>query len=138
MSISLKNKTVLMVGASSGIGFAAATLFAREDAKVMASARRQDRLLNLQNMLREENRSIEIHPADATVPAEMEQLVQETEKKLGRVEILVFATGTNTPDRAMSRLNVEIWNMMVSVNLNSAYYISQAVLPSMRQARDGH
>jgi NADP-dependent 3-hydroxy acid dehydrogenase YdfG len=68
----------------------------------------------------------------------MERLVGETEKQLGRIEILVFATGTNTPDRAMSRLNVDIWDMMINVNLNSAYYVTRAVLPAMRPARDGH
>jgi NADP-dependent 3-hydroxy acid dehydrogenase YdfG len=138
MPISLKDKVVLIVGASSGIGFATASLFAHEGAKVMASARRQDRLLALQEKLKSQGRPIEILAADATKPAEMERLARETEKQLGRVEILVFAAGTNTPDRAMSRLNVEIWDMMVSVNLNSAYYITQAILPSMRQAREGY
>src|SRR5579875_1189700 len=118
MSISLRDKVVLILGASSGIGFATAVLFAREGAKVMASARREDRLVQLQKKLKAENRIVEIYAADATKPAEMSRLAAEAEKKLGRIEILVFATGTNTPDRAMSRLNVEIWNTMVSVNLN--------------------
>lgn len=138
MSVSLQDKVVLVIGASSGIGFAAASLFAREGAKVMASARRHDRLVQLQEKLKAEHLSLEIYAADAGKPDEMERLAHETGKKLGRVEILVFAAGTNTPDRAMSRLNVEIWNMMVNVNLNSAYYATQAVLPSMRQTGDGH
>ncbi|HZS56287.1 MAG TPA: SDR family oxidoreductase [Bryobacteraceae bacterium] len=137
MPISLKDKVVLIVGASSGIGFSTALLFAQEGGKVMASARRQDRLLGLQEKAKSQGGSIEIFAADATKPSEMERLVRETEKKFGRVEILVFATGTNTPDRAMTRLKVDIWDMMVTVNLNSAYYITQAVLPSMRQAKDG-
>jgi NADP-dependent 3-hydroxy acid dehydrogenase YdfG len=47
-------------------------------------------------------------------------------------------TGTNTPDRAMTRLNPGIWDMMIGVNLNGAYYITQAVLPEMRTRRAGH
>jgi NADP-dependent 3-hydroxy acid dehydrogenase YdfG len=138
MSVSVKDKVVLIAGASSGIGFATALCFAREGARVMASARREDRLLGLREKAKHEGSEIEIHAADATQPAGMTQLVQETEKRLGRIEILVFATGTNTPDRAMERLDVQTWDMMIDVNLNSAYYLTRAVLPSMRQAKDGY
>ena len=138
MPVSLKDKVVLIVGASSGIGFAAASLFAGEGAKVMASARRENRLRSLQDSLKTSGQSIEIYAADATQPAEMERLIEQIEKKFGRVEILLFAAGTNTVDREMSRLTVETWDMMMNVNLNGAYYVTQAVLPSMRQAQDGH
>ncbi len=138
MSVSLKHKVVLVVGASSGIGFATSLLFAQEGARVMASARREDRLLGLQKKATGAGGVIEIYPADATKPAEVERLAQETQKKLGRIEILVFSTGTNTPDRAMSRLNVATWDMMINVNLSSAYYVTHAVLPAMREARDGY
>jgi NADP-dependent 3-hydroxy acid dehydrogenase YdfG len=138
MSIPLTNKVVLTIGASSGIGLAAAELFVREGAKVMASARREDRLVGFQKKLKAERHTIHIAVADATKPADIERLVAETESLLGRIEILVFAAGTNTPNRAMSRLTPEIWDEMVTVNLNSAYYATAAVLPSMRQAQDGH
>jgi len=138
MPVSLKDKVVLIVGASSGIGLSTAELFARDGAKVMASARREERLLKLQTKLKGEGCAIEIMAADATKPDQMERLAAEAEKRLGRIEILVFATGTNTPDRAMSRLKVDIWDMMINVNLSSAYYVTRAVLPAMRTARDGH
>jgi NADP-dependent 3-hydroxy acid dehydrogenase YdfG len=138
MAVSVKDKVVLIVGASSGIGLSTAELFARDGAKVMASARREERLLKLQTKLTSEGCALEIMAADATKPDEMERLAAETEKQLGRIEILVFATGTNTPDRAMSRLKVDIWDMMINVNLSSAYYVTRAVLPAMRAARDGH
>jgi NADP-dependent 3-hydroxy acid dehydrogenase YdfG len=54
------------------------------------------------------------------------------------VDVIVYVSGTNTPDRSMARLNPSIWDMMVSVNLNGAYYITQAVLPEMRTRRSGH
>jgi serine 3-dehydrogenase (NADP+) len=68
----------------------------------------------------------------------MERLAQHTHTKLGSIDILVFATGTNTPDRSMKRLTTEIWDTMLSVNLNGAYYITRAVLPSMREKGAGH
>jgi len=138
MPVQLKNQVVLVVGASSGIGRATAVLFAREGARVMASARREERLQTLQKQLSEEGHSIEIAPADASRAREMEQLAQRTHTKLGSIDILVFATGTNTPDRSMKRLTTEIWDTMLSVNLNGAYYITRAVLPSMREKGAGH
>jgi NADP-dependent 3-hydroxy acid dehydrogenase YdfG len=68
----------------------------------------------------------------------MQQLAQETLAHLGKIDVLVFATGTNTPDRSMERLNPEIWNSLIDVNLSGAYYATHAVLPSMRAARAGH
>jgi serine 3-dehydrogenase (NADP+) len=138
MPVQLKNQVVLVVGASSGIGRATAVLFAREGARVMASARREERLQTLQKQLSEEGHTIEIAPADASRAREMERLAQHTHTKLGSIDILVFATGTNTPDRSMKRLTTEIWDTMLSVNLNGAYYITRAVLPSMREKGAGH
>jgi NADP-dependent 3-hydroxy acid dehydrogenase YdfG len=138
MPVSLKDQNVLVVGASSGIGRETAVLFAREGARVMASARRQDRLEELKQQLHQEGFDIETSVADAAQPAEMERLAEETSNRLGPIDILVFASGTNTPDRAMARLKPNIWDTLVNVNLNGAYYITQAVLPAMRERRAGH
>lgn len=138
MAVSLKDQVVLVVGASSGIGRAAAVLFAHEGAKVMASARRLDRLRGLQDQLSEEGHPIEVSAADASKPREMDQLAERTLAKFGKVDIMVFATGTNTPDRSLKRLDDKIWDMMVSTNLNGAYYITRAVLPHMRERAAGH
>ena len=134
MPVSLKGQVVLVVGASSGIGRETAILFAREGARVVASARRGDRLRRLQEELTKEGHHIDISPADTSNAGEMEQLAQ----RAGAIDILVYAAGTNTPDRAMKRLNSQIWDMMLSVNLNGAYYITRAVLPAMRDAGAGH
>ena len=47
-------------------------------------------------------------------------------------------SGTNVPNRALSRLDVATWDKMVNVNLNGAYYATRAVLPAMREARSGY
>src|ERR1700760_4563799 len=134
----IQDSRVLVVGGSSGIGRATAVLFARAGARVMVAARREDRLLALQKELQEEGFAIEIAVADVSSAAAMEELAQQTLSKFGGLDTLIYATGTNTPDRAMSRLTVDIWDMMLNVNLNGAYYITRAVLPSMREARKGY
>jgi serine 3-dehydrogenase len=137
MRVTLENQAVLVVGSSSGIGRQTAMLFAREGARVMASARRQERLQELQDTLAKEKIAIEIHAADATRPAEMETLAQRACERFGKIDILVYASGTNTPDRALTRLTADIWDTMIGVNLNGAYYITRAVLPAMRERGAG-
>ncbi len=133
MPVSLKDQVVLVLGASSGIGREAARLFAREGARVMAAARRKERLETLRKEF-----EIEIFTGDASNVQEMQQLGRRTHERFGKIDILVYATGTNTPDRALTRLNPDLWNELVSVNLNGAYYITSAVLPLMREAKSGH
>jgi len=129
---------VLVVGASSGIGKETAVLFAREGAKVMASARREDRLQSLKDELAKYGFSISTAAADAGKVEDMDRLAKQTVSELGPIDILVVAAGTNTPDRALKRLRPDIWDMMVQTNLNGPYYITQAVLPSMRERGAGH
>ena len=134
----MKNQVALVVGASSGIGRASAVALAREGARVMASARRADRLRRLQEEMRAEGHAVEIFPADAAKLADMERLAEETRARLGAIDIMVYSTGTNTPDRSMKRLTPAIWDNMIAVNLNGAYYATQAVLPAMRERGAGH
>jgi serine 3-dehydrogenase (NADP+) len=138
MPVSVNGQVAVIVGASSGIGRAAAVLFAREGAKVVAAARREDRLQSLKEELAKEQREITVRRADASIPKDMEQLAHETLEHFGKIDVLVFATGTNIPDRAMARLTPQLWNSVVEVNLNGAFYATYAVLPSMRKAGGGH
>jgi NADP-dependent 3-hydroxy acid dehydrogenase YdfG len=128
--VSLKGQVALVVGASSGIGRAVAVEFAREGVRVIAAARRLDRL----DALKAEHPSIEIASADASDATSLDALAA----RAGRVDILVYATGTNVPDRAMKRLTVGIWDEVIGVNLNGAYYATRAVLPAMREHGAGH
>ena len=132
--MSLENQVVLVVGASSGIGRATAVLFAKEGAKVMAAARRADGLAELKAEVPE----IETAVADAADAASMERLAAETKERLGDIDILVYNTGTNIKDRALTNLTPPRWDMMVNTNMNGAFYITSAVLPSMRARKSGH
>jgi NADP-dependent 3-hydroxy acid dehydrogenase YdfG len=138
MADSLRDRVVVVIGASSGIGRQTAVLFAREGAKVMASARREARLRDLAMEMASAGCAIATHAADSTRVADMDELMRATREQLGEIDALVYATGDNTPDRQLTRLTPEIWDAMVSVNLNGAYYATHAVLPAMRDRRAGH
>jgi NADP-dependent 3-hydroxy acid dehydrogenase YdfG len=111
---------------------------AQEGAKVMAAARRHDRLEQWRQEMSAAGHTVGTFVADATDPAQMNALVAAARATFGPIQILVYATGTNTPDRAMSRLSPGVWNELIATNLNGAYYATQAVVPGMREARFGH
>jgi serine 3-dehydrogenase len=138
MPISLRDKVVLVVGASSGIGRATAAQFAKEGARVMAAARREDRLRSLRDELQSTGCCAEIHVCDAAKASDMDELGRVTREKFARIDFLVYASGTNVQNRSMSRLDAATWNRMMDVNLNGAYHATQAVLPGMREAGSGY
>lgn len=138
MSISLKNKVVLVVGASSGIGRSIAVHFAREGARVVAAARRADRLQELASEMQRANLSLTTKTADASDASAMTDLGSGVVAEFGAIDILVYAAGTNTRDRALTHLRPEIWNDLMSANLNGAFYATHAVLPHMRDRKSGH
>jgi serine 3-dehydrogenase (NADP+) len=138
MAVSIKGQVAVVVGASSGIGRASAVLLAREGAKVVAAARRQDRLDALKQELAKEGLSISVRRADASSVDDMEALAKQAVDEFGTIDILVVASGINTPDRSMKRLTPEIWDSLVNVNLNGVFYATHAVMPAMRSAGAGH
>jgi serine 3-dehydrogenase (NADP+) len=138
MPASLKDQSALVIGASSGIGRETAVLLAREGVRVLAAARRQERLEQLRDQLAREGHAIEIAIADAASAAQMSDLASRALASFGKIDIMVYATGTNTPDRALTRLTPPIWDLLITVNLSGAYYATAAVLPSMRAAGAGH
>jgi serine 3-dehydrogenase len=134
MPVSLKNQTALVVGASSGIGRATALLLAREGVRVMASARREGHLRTLE----QEDANIATCVADVANPDDAARLADAAHARIGGIDILVYAAGTNSPDRSMQRVTPQIWDTMISVNLSGAFHATQAVLPRMRAAGAGH
>jgi NADP-dependent 3-hydroxy acid dehydrogenase YdfG len=137
MAGSLNGSRVVVIGASSGMGQESGILFAREGARVMAAARREDRLMELRDRLAAEEYVIETFPADTRDASQMADLANLAKDKFGGIDILVYATGTNTPDRALTRLNPAVWNDLIGTNLTGAYYAADAVLPVMREQKSG-
>jgi NADP-dependent 3-hydroxy acid dehydrogenase YdfG len=119
------------------MGRETAALFAREGAGVVASARREDRLLQLRDRMAGEGREIEIFAADTRDASQMLELARRAKEKFGGIDILVYATGTNTPDRALTRLSPAVWNDLIATNLTGAYHAVNAVLPIMREQKSG-
>jgi short-subunit dehydrogenase len=138
MSIDLKDKVVLITGASSGFGEDAARLFAVEGCKVVLTARRLDRLQALSAEIQSAGGEALAIPVDVSQPAEIDVMVQTALDLYGNIDILFNNAGYGSldwfekldPDR-----NIET---IIKVNLIGTMLVTHAVLPHMLKHRKGH
>src|SRR5688500_6251715 len=134
---SLDGQAALICGASSGMGRAAALLFAREGAQVALLARREAELEKVAGEIRAGGATAHVVPADLEDGAATRAAVEKAIGQLGKLDVVVYAAGTNIPRRALTVLSVEDWNMMVGANLSGAFHVTQAVLPRLREQQSG-
>ena len=57
----------------------------------------------------------------------MEELGKQTVAKFGKVDVMVYVTGTNTPNRYLDKLTPELWDQLISVNLNGVHRCSMTI-----------
>ena len=132
----LTGKTALITGGGSGVGLAIARLFLRERAQVVIAGRNADKLQRAAEELKAGSHLL-IQAADITDPAQAERLVQNSTATFGRIDILVANAGANIKKRSIAELTPESWRGMIAANLDGAFYCIHAVLPQMRQRKDG-
>ena len=138
MPTSLKDKVILITGASSGFGEDAARLFAKEGCKVVLAARRLDRLQALAAEIQNAGGEALAIPVDVNEPAEIEVMVQTALDFYGQIDILFNNAGYGSmdwfekldPDR-----NIET---IIRVNLIGVMLVTRAVIPHMLKRRTGH
>lgn len=129
---SLKNRLAIVTGASSGIGQATAIRLAEEGAKVIAMARRTDRLSSLASQYP----LIEPYTCDVTAHDSLKECVSHTINKHGKIDILVNNAGFSYYERHVDS-TLEHWRYTMAVNLESMYVLAKLVVPHMIQKKYG-
>jgi NADP-dependent 3-hydroxy acid dehydrogenase YdfG len=137
MNASIAGKVVVITGASSGIGEAAARLLAAEGASLSLGARRKDRLDRLAGEIRKAGCQVHVAVTDVVRRADVEALVRGAREAFGRVDVLVNNAGL-MPLSPFERLKVEDWDRMIDVNVKGVLYGIAAALPLMKEQRSGH
>jgi len=127
-------RVAVIVGSSSGMGRATALAYASAGMRVVLAARSEDKLNALAAEIGDQ---AVVSPVDVTDPASVNEMVNSVIASLGRIDILVYATGTNIPDRSLEVLTGDTWEMMIATNLSGAFYCTKAVLPTMRSQKSG-
>lgn len=126
-----KDKVVLITGASRGIGQATALAFAHEGAKVVVNCwQDSDRAIETRAEIIALGREAEFFRANVADADDVSAMVKAAVSAFGRIHVLVNNAGI-TQDRTTRKMTGDEWHSVLDVNLNGAFYCSQAMLPSM-------
>lgn len=136
MEISTKGKVVVITGASSGLGEAAAKHLSALVATVVLGARRGDRIKKLAKEIQENGGKALAIAMDVTQRDQVKRLVDSAVEQFGRVDVILNNAGV-MPLSPMDRLNVGEWDTMIDVNIKGVLNGIAAVLPYMKEQKSG-
>jgi len=126
-------KTAVITGAGSGVGAAVARALAQEGWRVALLGRRRELLEQVAATVP----GSLVLPCDIGDAKAVETMGVQVLAQFGSVEVLVNAAGTNVPQRSLEVLSLTDYHDVMNVNLNGAYYCTQAFLPQMRARGSG-
>jgi NAD(P)-dependent dehydrogenase (short-subunit alcohol dehydrogenase family) len=133
----LQSKTIIITGASSGIGKAAALLFAAEGANVVLGARRAAPLEEVANRIRQAGGQAAFLCGDVREEGYAEALVALAVKAFGGLDGAFNNAGTVGEMGPVVDMTLDAWNDVVSTNLTSAFLAAKAQLPALLERGKG-
>jgi hypothetical protein len=135
----LNGKTVLVTGASSGIGRATALAFAREGSRVAVCARRQDRLKDLEGELSEAGApAVRSFALDVTKRADVEAVLTGLPSEWSGIDVLVNNAGLSRGLTKVYEDDPQNWEEMIDTNIKGLLYVTRTVVPGMVERNRGH
>jgi NADP-dependent 3-hydroxy acid dehydrogenase YdfG len=133
----IKDKVVIITGASSGIGEASAKLLASKGARVVLGARRADKLKQIVDDIEKDGGDAAFQELDVTDPSENDAIVKLAKERFGRVDV-VFLNAGIMPNSPLSALKTDEWHQTVDVNVKGVLNGVAAVLPTFIAQKSGH
>lgn len=134
---SLSGQVALVTGAGTGIGRAVAEMFAREGARVALNGRRLEPLEETAALIAGVGGESLVAPGDLTDDAAVEGVARAVLDQWGQIDVLVNNAGLNVPRRALADLSADDWRSVIDADLTAPFLLCRAVLPSMRERRQG-
>jgi NADP-dependent 3-hydroxy acid dehydrogenase YdfG len=132
----LQEKTAVVTGGATGIGQAIADRLAHAGARVLIGGRRLDRLRAAAETIKGQW-PVRVCECDVTDRESVSTFFQWANARIGAIDILVNAAGANIKNRSIADMRPEQWDELLAVNVTGAYNCMAAVLPGMRERRDG-
>lgn len=133
--MAIKDKVIIIMGASSGIGEATAKLLAEQDAKLIIAARRLDRLKAIKEAF--PNADIHIQQADVTNYEEVKKVADLAMDTYGRIDVLYNNAGI-MPTAPIVEGRRDEWRKMLDINIMGVLNGIAAVVPIMAEQKSGH
>lgn len=139
MMQAVKDKTVLITGATSGIGEACAHAFAEQGARLILCARRKQRLDKIADTLRETHQ-VEIYTIelDVTQPKQVAQSIEQLPQQWQAIDILINNAGLAAGLDKFQDADLNDWERMIDTNVKGLLYVTKAVIGTMVKRDTGH
>nr|WP_319513278.1 SDR family oxidoreductase [uncultured Cohaesibacter sp.] len=133
----IKDKVVIITGASSGIGEATAKLIASRGAKVVLGARREEKLRVIAEDITKSGGNALYQVLDVTKQEDNDAIVKRAKDTFGRVDAIFLNAGL-MPSSPVSALKTDEWRQMVDVNINGVLNGVAAIMPTFLEQKSGH
>jgi len=134
MNFNLQNKKVLITGSAGGIGLSLCKIFLKMECKIIFTSSNKDKLEKLKNKFGSENSYYVLNLSDInSLPFSISKITKENTD----IDILINNAGI-TKDNLFLRMQVDQWNEVINVNLNSNFYIIKSILPNMIKNKKGN
>ena len=127
-------KVAIVTGASSGIGRAAARVFAEGGYTVVAVGRNEKELSALGTGIKSKRGSIKIHLADVREHSQLDRIVSETIANYGRIDVLVNSAGI-IKSGTIENTTLDDWDKMININLRSVFVLMQKCLSYLAETK---
>jgi NAD(P)-dependent dehydrogenase (short-subunit alcohol dehydrogenase family) len=137
MTLSLPSRIALVTGASRGIGYATARALAKAGAHVIAVARTQAGLEELDDEIRKEGGSATLVPLNLTDSDGIARLGAALHERHGRLDILVGNAGVAGPSSPLGHIELKQWNDVVAVNVTANFQLIRCMDPLLKQSDAG-
>ena len=128
----LKNKKILVTGASGGIGNSIVEKLVENDANILASGTRIEKLEELQNKFK----NIKILKFDISQTENIEEFIENASKQIGGLDCVINNAGI-TQDNLAIRMSIEEWKKVIDINLTSTFLISKFSIKKMLKNKKG-
>jgi NADP-dependent 3-hydroxy acid dehydrogenase YdfG len=133
----IRDKVIIITGASSGIGEATAKLLASKGAKVVLGARREDKLKQIVDEIGKDGGQAVYRELDVTKPSHNDAIVRLAKQTFGRVDVILLNAGI-MPSSPLSAMKTDDWHQTVDVNIKGVLNGVAAVLPTFVEQKSGH
>jgi len=133
----IKDKVVIITGASSGIGYATALKLSKAGAKIAIGARRVEKLEELAKQITDNGGEVFYQKLDVTKREECENFAKAVLQKWNSIDILVNNAGL-MPLSFFKSLKFDEWDRMIDVNIKGVLYTTGAVITHMKEKKSGH
>ena len=131
----MKNKTILITGATSGIGYATAIAFSKLGANLILCGRREEKLKKLSKEVKVSNTTLQFDVRDKI---KVKDSIDNLPLKFKKIDILINNAGNAHGFHSVDEANIDDWDAMIDSNVKGLMYVTKAIIPFMVKNKSGH